>query len=46
MITIGPYTLTLLANSNYWIRHESGEGGEFAKEKLEAWLAEFYRKEF
>lgn len=46
MITIGAYTLTMLANGMVWIRHESGEGGEFPVAEVEAIIAAYFRERF
>lgn len=45
-ITIGAYTLTIMANGNVWIRHESGEGGAFPEAEVEAVIAAYFAERF
>lgn len=43
---IGPYTISTYAGENLFIRHESGEGGEFKKTALLAAIDKFYSNNF
>lgn len=46
-IVIGRYTIKRgVEPGKVWIEHESGEGGDFPEESLEALLHEFYCDNF
>lgn len=46
MITIGEFYIIKMSNGKIWIRHESGEGGEFDEKQLAVAVAEFYAENF
>ena len=43
MLTLGEFTITVMNDDKVYIRHESGEGGEFSKSELVEVIGEFYR---
>jgi len=46
MITLGDFTILRMGDGKIWIRHESGEGGQFDEEKVAEVIAKFYKENF
>lgn len=45
-VQVGKYSLSKQAENSIWIEHESGEGGAFREDLLEAYIESFYRRFF
>lgn len=49
-IKIGRYTISMMSNkeneTNLWIQHEDGEGGEFKAELIEDYIDQAYSRYF
>jgi hypothetical protein len=45
-VQVGKYLISRQGVNSIWIEHESGEGGEFREDLLEALIDNFYQKFF
>lgn len=45
-IQIGHYEIRKLSDGSFFIEHDSGEGGQFSADSLEAAITQFYADNF
>lgn len=45
-VTIGEFTITQMPGGKVWIRHHTGEGGEFSEMALSDAIGKFYGENF